>query len=596
VILLQVSNRRRSAIAAIAGLMTAMIAVGVTSGAVQAAPGTLTTVNACQNNANGNWSDIPWTITGSAAPNPLTLGAGNITLSGGTIVGAIPASILVAGYNLGVLTVGTNAIPTKIWVARSASNVDVGAGASGTLTRVDLLDLPTQLSTFITDPDGVPGGTGPGGPDETATPISVDQPLPNWTVTPLGGNVSFKQGAPGAIGPLPIGTAGANVATTGSIFTQSVVAGGLIKVNFDCQPGASTIAVPPATANSFTPAATIGAFEVGAVVAPPTAPTCTNETGSVGVGQTLPINIGDNCTDVNEGQGGGSPFTYTVLDNNGVAVPNTNGAFTFTAPAADPGAPIVYTFTATDSTGLTSSPPSTITITVLANQCDATTGTCNLQQITVQPVVGTTLTLDKVPGVVQLSPVVLNGKEQVSTGALQTITVTNARGTAAAWSVTAYATDFGAAGAPSFSPLPGVTVSLCSNAGAGPFVGVPAVTGPIASNRLCIPGDNLGWTPAAVVAHNDIPGDVAKVVAGAPSATSPADWLAQLVAAGNTNDPGVGVDGLGGLGGGPGAKTLCSAPVNQSGGTFTCNAALYLGVPASAGAGVYTGGIVLTLA
>ena len=35
--------------------------------------------------------------------------------------------------------------------------------------------------------------------------------------------------------------------------------------------------------------------------------------------------------------------------------------------------------------------------------------------------------------------------------------------------------------------------------------------------------------------------------------------------------------------------------INQSGGTFTCNAALYVGVPASAGEGVYGGGLVLTL-
>ncbi len=588
-------RRRRGAITVIAGLLTATFAVGVTTVAVEAAPGTLTTINACQNNANGNWSDIPWTITGTAAPSPLTLGSGDITLSGGTIVGAIPAAVLVAGYNLGVLLLGSNPIPTKLWVARSASNVDIGGGVSGTLTRVDLLDLPTQLSTFITDPDGIPGGTGPGGADETATPIAVDQPLPNWAVTPLGGNVSFKQGAPGAIGPLPIGVGGANVATSGSIFTQSVVAGGLIKVNFDCQPGASTIAVPPATANSFTPAASIGAFEVAEVVAPPTAPTCTNETGSVGVNQPLPINVGNNCTDVNEGQGGGSPFTYSILDNLGAAVANVGGAFTFTAPATDPGAPIVYTFTATDSTGLTST-PGTITITVLADQCSATALPCDLQQIFVQPVVGTTMTMNKVPGIVQMSPVVLNGQEQVATGALQAITVTNARGTAAGWSVTAYATDFGAAGAPTFSPLPGVTVALCSNAGAGPFIANPALAATIASNRLCIPGDNLGWTPAAVVTHNDIPGDVAQVVVGTPSAASPAAWLAALVLAGNTSDPAPGVDGLGGLGGGPGAKTLCSAPVNQSGGTFTCNAALYLGVPASAGAGVYTGGIVLTLA
>jgi len=50
-----------------------------------------------------------------------------------------------------------------------------------------------------------------------------------------------------------------------------------------------------------------------------------------------------------------------------------------------------------------------------------------------------------------------------------------------------------------------------------------------------------------------------------------------------------------GIGGLQTQNTLCSAPVNQSGGTFRCNAALWLGVPASAGAGTYTGGLVLTL-
>jgi hypothetical protein len=274
----------------------------------------------------------------------------------------------------------------------------------------------------------------------------------------------------------------------------------------------------------------------------------------------------------------------------------TAGVYSYTAPATDPG-PVVFTFTATDKgvPALTSA-PANIAITVLANQCNATDVRCDLTQIVVQPVVGTTMTMDKVPGFVVMSPVVLNGKEQVSTGALNTITVTNARGTAAGWSVTAYATDIGAAGARTFTPLPGVTVPLCSLAGAAPLLNTPAQPAGISSDRLCIPGDNLGWTPAAAVAHNDIPGDVAQVAAGAPSAADPASWLAALVKAGNTADPGVGVDGLGGLlGGATGPKTLCSAPVNHAGGTFTCDAALYLGVPASAGAGQYTGGIVLTL-
>lgn len=579
-------GRRRGAITAVTALLLAGVTVGVTSGAVSAAPGTATTTNACLSNATATYSDLDWTLTGTATPAPFTLGnAGGITLGNATVAVNVPATLLIAGYNLGLLAVGPNDIPLAVVVTRQATNVDIGGGVKGTLVKKDTLNL--TVTTVITDPNGVPG-TG----DEDATPLAVNQPLPDWTVTPLGGNVVFSQAAPGSLGTVP----GQATPANGSVYASASVAGGLVKANFDCFPGNFIPSAPGATSGpTFTPATSIAAFENAVVVAPPTAPTCTNETASVGVGQSVPINVGDNCDDVNEAQGGGSPFVFTITDNTGVDVPNTNGAFTYTAPATDPGAPVVYTFTATDVTNLTSE-QGTITITVLANQCDATTASCNLTEILVQPVVGTTMTMDKVPGIVQMTPVVLNGKEQVSTGALQAITVTNARGTAAAWSVTAYATDFGAAGAPTFTPLPGVTVALCSNAGAGPFIANPAVAASISSNRLCIPGDNLGWTPSAAITHNDIPGDVAAVTAGAASATSPADWLAQLVAAGNTNDPGVGVDGLGGLGGGPGAKTLCSAPVNQSGGTFTCNASLYLGVPASAGAGVYTGGIVLTLA
>lgn len=581
--------RRKSAISVVAGLLLAGVAVGVTSGAVSAAPGTLTTTNACLSNATATYSDLGWTLAGIAAPNPATLGTDTITLSGGSVAVNVPATLLIAGYNLGLLTTGSNAIPTTVFVARQATNVDIGGGVKGTLVKKD--NFTVSVSTVITDPDGIPG-TG----DETATPLAVNQLLPDWVVTPLGGDVAFSQGAPGTLGSVPgVGTGGAAVAAAGSVYASASVAGGLIKANFDCSPGTTIISPPGGTSGpTFTPAATIGAFENVTVVAPPTAPVCTNESVSVGVGQSAPVDLTNNCTDVNEAQGGGSPFTFTIgAVSAGTLTPTaTPGIYTYAAPAVDPGAPVTISFTATDTTALTSA-PATITVTVLADQCNATTASCNLTEIVVQPVVGTTMTMDKVAGLVQMSPVVLNGHEQVSTGAINAITVTNARGTASAWSVTAYVTDIGAAGTPNFTPLPGVTVPLCSNAGAGPFIANPALAATISSDRLCIPGDNLGWTPSAAITHHPIPGDVAQVVAGSPSAATPADWLAALVAASNTNDPAQGVDGLGGL---LGSKTLCSAPVNHSGGTFTCNASLYLGVPASAGAGIYTGGLVITLA
>lgn len=587
---LNVPARRKSAIAAVTGMLFAAFAVGVSGTAVQAAPGTASVVNACLSNATATYSNLSWTLSGTATPNPATLGTDTITLSGATVQVDVPATLLIAGYGLGLLNAGPNTIPTSIFVARQATNVDIGGGVKGTLVKKD--SFTVNLVTTIVDPDGIAGNG-----DETATALSVNQPLPDWVVTPLGGDVAFSQGAPGTLGSVPgVGAGGAAVNAAGSMYASAAVAGGLIKANFDCQPGTFNAADPAATATSsptFVAAASTPAFENVTVVAPPTAPVCAAESVSVGVGQSTTVDLTNNCTDVNEGQGGGSPFTFEVAaPSAGTLTPTaTNGIYTYNAPVTDPGAPVVFSFTATDTTGLVSN-AANITVSVLANQCAATTASCSLTEIVVLPVTGASMTMDKVPGLVVMSPITLNGQEQVSSGSLQTITVTNRRGTADGWSVTAYATDLGTAAAPTFTPLPGVTVPLCSLAGAGPFAANPALAATIKGDRNCIPGDNLGWTPAAAIAHNPIPGDVAKVNAGPSMATSSADWLAQLVAAGNAKDPGVGVDGLGGL---LGSKTLCSAPVNQSGGTFTCNAALYLGVPASAGAGTYTGGIVLTL-
>jgi hypothetical protein len=572
------------------------VAVGVTSGAVSAAPGTLATTNACLSNATATYSDLSWTLTGTATPSTFTLGAaGGVTLSGSTVAVDVPATLLIAGYNLGLLVVGANAIPVTTFVARQATNVDTGGGVKGTLVKKD--NFVVTVNTTIADPDGTPG-TG----DETATPLAINQPLPDWTVTPLGGNVAFSQATPGSLGSIPgVGAGGAAVVAAGSMYASASVAGGLIKANFDCSPGTTIISPVPGTSGpTFTPAASIGAFENVTVVAPPTAPVCTNVTSSVGVGQSTVIDLSNACTDVNEAQGGGSPFVFTTgAVSAGALTPGTAAnTFNYAAPAVDPGAPVVITFTATDTTGLISA-PANITVTILANQCAATTASCNLQEILVQPVLPSTMTLDKVPGLVGLSAVTLNGQPQVSTGAINAITVTNSRGSASGWSVTAYATDIGTAAAPTFTPLPGVTVPLCSNAGAGPFIANPALAATIAPDRNCIPGDNLGWTPAAAISHSLIPGDVAQVTAGPASATGVAPqtdaqaWLAALIAAGRAKDPGVGLDGLGGL---LSSKTLCSAPVNHAGGTFICNAALYLGIPASAGAGTYSGGLVITLA
>jgi hypothetical protein len=530
-----------------------------------ASAGTQTTNNACFSNATATYSDLPWTLAGTSAPNPATLGGGDVTLSGSSVSVEIPATLLIAGYNLGLLTVGTNNIPTVVYVARAASNATPA-------TQVD--NFSVVATTTITDPDGTPG-TG----DESATPLSVNEPLPNYVVTPSGGSINWAQAAPGTLPLLPAGVAGnAAVQPNGSLFASASVAGGLIRANFDCFPGNTIIDPPGGTSGTtFTPITPLP-FETTTVTAPPTAPVCTDENVSVGAGQSITIDLTDNCTDVN---GNIDPTTFAVgpltPDEGTLAPTATPGVYSYTAPGVDPG-PITFTFTVADTTALVSN-TATTTITVLANQCDATTGPCSLTEIVVQPVIGTTMTMDKAPGVVQMTPVVLNGQAQVSTGSIQPVVVTNARGTAAGWSVSGYVTDLGAPGAPTFSPLPGVTIAACSPEGS--FGILPD------ANRLCIPGDNMGWAPSAQIVHDVIYGDVAQVTPGPADAADAGAWLAQLVAA-----AGARVDGIGGL---QEVNELCSAPLDRSGGTFQCDAALFLGVPASAAAGTYTGGLVLTL-
>jgi hypothetical protein len=527
-----------------AGLVPALL------GATPASAGTVTTPTSCTNTAQAGTSALDNTVTGAATPSPATIGD-TLTLSGATFGIDVPGTVLLAGYGLGLLVNGVNNIPADVIVTLNGSNTLEG---SQTLPSVSVIGVTT-----ITDPTPANKTSG----DETATPLSVSATLPTSTWTTTGGNVALSLG--------------------GSSTTALVGPGGVIAVNFSCVPGTPGPAgcgpLPLPVQCTTTIPAPAAPFDTVTVVAPPTAPVCTNESTSVGITQSVPINLLDNCSDVN---GNIDPTTFALSAPSSGSIAGTNGSYTYTAPPADPGAPVTMTFTVADSGGLVSN-VGTVSITILANSCDATAGACSLTEIVVQPVIGTTMTLDKVAGLVVMSPVVLNGSPQASTGSLQDLTVTNARGTAASWSLSGFVTDLGAPGSPTITLPTGQTIAACSNAGsAGGVFG-----GGNTAHRLCIPGDNMGWSPTASVAHDVIFGDVAQVTPGAPDAADAASWLSQLIAAGAA-----GVDGIGGL---QENNILCSSPTDHSGGTFACDASLFLGVPASAGAGTYTGGLVLTL-
>jgi hypothetical protein len=196
----------------------------------------------------------------------------------------------------------------------------------------------------------------------------------------------------------------------------------------------------------------------------------------------------------------------------------------------------------------------TITVNVLDNLCEANPS-CSLSQIIEVDVVGTNLSMQQAGGNVVLDPVTLDGSPQSTTGELNLVTVKDARGNGAAWSLTGTVTDFKT----------------------DPSVGnCPAGT-PASWDYRCIPANNLGWAPAAEVAHEVIPGDVAAVTAGSISDTD-------AIKAGTAGS------GL------ASQQSLCGAEATHGGGTFACGAGLALLIPASASAGTYSATLTLTLA
>ena len=145
------------------------------------------------------------------------------------------------------------------------------------------------------------------------------------------------------------------------------------------------------------------------------------------------------------------------------------------------------------------------------------------------------LTMTSVGGVVTLPAVQLTGIDQITSGALNQVKVTDTRGTATAWSLTGQVSDF-------------------------------------SGGQGVIPGANLGWVPTAeVVGNNDLPTN-----GGSKPAVTP----------GGERQPGSGISE---------ASTLCSTAAGSNTGQFACGAGLNLGVPGSARTGDYSAVLTLTL-
>src|SRR5690606_38815487 len=126
-----------------------------------ASAASVTTPNSCTNTAQAGTTALPIEVAGDATPNPIELGSGEITLEGATFGIDVPATVLLAGYGLGLLTVGVNDIPAEVSVTLLGSNTIQGTQTVG--------PIAVSGTTTITDPTPANKTSG----DETATPLAV---------------------------------------------------------------------------------------------------------------------------------------------------------------------------------------------------------------------------------------------------------------------------------------------------------------------------------------------------------------------------------------------------------------------------------------
>lgn len=568
-------GRRFGAILASLSLIASLV-VGLAVTTAGPAAADTTQSNGCQSSVTGGWSTFPIPITGTASPNPVDLGQ-TTTLSGTSVTIVIDATLVSAGAATGILQPGANYVYAKAGLRIAGTNTSPATQTATGAAKVNFTVIDNGDGTFSSSPSPVVGNIALADTTWTATGgnISLAEatgPLPASLTAPT---PAERSGAPLVILTKIQGTDAAwppAGAVSPDLSTPAFPSGLGASANFYCWPGAAN---PPATANPpGTGTAPNGDLVPGAASAissvtvntPPTAPVCTPASVSVGGNQSTTIDLTTVCSDVNGnntidwttlGVGFGNPASPTICTAYPCTLPNgtldITGAGVLSYTNTNPnGGQELFGFSVADNTGLRSN-QSVVTISILANDCDATSASCALSQVLSVQVTGTTLTLHQAAQFVTLSGVTLNGQYRLSTGNLQEITVTNARGTAPGWAVTGQVTDFTTTGTPPGS----------CNTAAG-------------YNRLCIPANNLSWTPSAARVDTPIPGDVGSISFGtAGSATQP--WTSPLNGAGS-------------------GTTLCSSPVNHSGGTYHCNAGLTLGVPATAGVGTYTGTLTLTLA
>ena len=167
---------RTTAVPAVLAL-TAALAVVMPQGETASAD-SKTYNNACMNSVTPNWDQIGITNSMTA---PAAVPAGSkFALTGISLQMAVPGSIFLAGYNLGLLPKGTSIIPANVYEVIDATNTVEGSRPTNTVS--------TPLTITITDPDGIRGNG-----DETATDATGTAQFADMTWTAKSGVIDFSE-------------------------------------------------------------------------------------------------------------------------------------------------------------------------------------------------------------------------------------------------------------------------------------------------------------------------------------------------------------------------------------------------------------------
>jgi hypothetical protein len=270
-----------------------------------------TVPNACANSVTANFSQVEVTTAGSDGVTAAFPGEA-LTLSPLSQSAALPGDIFVAGYNLGLLTVGVNDIPANVRTTIEATNTVQGSQNTNVVGGSPP-NGSVSVTTTITDPDGAPG-TG----DESATDasFSVFYNDLNWTAGTIA-TIDYRQQSIATAPP---------TASNNTLLINALIAG-FLNVQFRCAPG--TVTGPdPGVITLIDPAPSFDSTQVlGALNTAPTANAGGDQT--VNSGALVQLD-GSGSTDPEN-----DPLTYQWTQTSGPAVTlsdPTSATPTFTAP------------------------------------------------------------------------------------------------------------------------------------------------------------------------------------------------------------------------------------------------------------------------